>query len=97
VTFVIEPANPQGADALRLLREAAIDARALYPELFAPDSPWPTNPPFSPRGVYVVVYLANRPVGCGTLRELDAQTAEVRRVYVHCEYRRRRHRPQQTG
>ena len=28
MTFVIEPTDPQGADALGLLREAAIDARA---------------------------------------------------------------------
>jgi len=84
----IERVDPQGEAALGLLLEAAIDAHALYPELHAPDAPWPTNPPLGERSVYLVGWQGDLPVGCGALRPLDAATAEVRRMYVHRDHRR---------
>lgn len=74
--------DPQGPDALALLREAAVEARALYPEFFPPGSPWPTNGPVPARGTYLVAYDAGRPVACGALRPLDDHAAEVRRMFV---------------
>jgi putative acetyltransferase len=88
VRLRIECVDPQGADAMALLREAAIDIRALYPELFAPDAPWPTNPPLPERGVYVIAYAGQVPLGSGSLRPLDQDTAEVQRLYVHRDHRR---------
>ena len=83
VTGVIfEIADPQGADALALLRQAAIEARALYPELHRPDAPWPTNPPTPVGGVYLVGYAGGEACVCGALRPLDAQTVEIRRMFV---------------
>jgi len=74
--------DPQGKDALRLLREAAIEARALYPEHFAPGAPWPTNVPTPARGTYVVAYLGEEPVACGALRPLVGTCVELRRMFV---------------
>ena len=34
------------------------------------------------RGAFLVVYLDGAPVGCGALRVLDAETAELKRMYV---------------
>ncbi len=85
----IEPVDPCGADALALLHQAALDARALYPEHFAPDAPFPTNPPAAPRSVYLVAYDGTLPVGCAALRPLAADTAEVRRVFVPAAQRGR--------
>jgi putative acetyltransferase len=85
----IVEADPQGADALALLREAAIEARALYPELFARDAPWPDNPPTAGRGVYLVTYTDGKPVACGALRPIDAEAVEVRRLFVTAAARRR--------
>lgn len=82
-------ADPQGADAMGLLREAAIEARQLYPELFAPGAPWPVNPPTPHRGVYLVAYVDDQPVACGALRPLDAHAVEVRRMFVTHGARRR--------
>jgi len=87
--LVIEDVDPQGADALALLHEASIDARALYPELFAGTSQSATNGPLVERGVYVIAYINDRPLACGALRPLSRSTAEVRRMYVHRDHRRR--------
>jgi GNAT superfamily N-acetyltransferase len=69
-------------EALDLLREAALEARALYPELFAADAPMPTNEPLAPRGVYIVAQQGSRAIGMGAIRPLDGTTAEVRRMFV---------------
>ena len=87
--LVIEQTDPQGATAFGLLREAALEARALYPELHAADAPWPTNPPTPERGVYLVAFLDGAPVACGALRPIDADAAEVRRMFVAADSRRR--------
>jgi putative acetyltransferase len=81
--------DPQGADALALLHDAAVEASALYPELHDPAAPGPTNAPTPSRGVYLVAYLNGEPVACGALRPLDAHTAEVRRMFVRRSHRRR--------
>lgn len=80
--------DPQGAHALALLREAAIEARALYPELHRPDAPWPSNAPTPPRGVYCVAYRRGEPVGMGAHRPVDAEATELRRMYVLKRHRR---------
>ena len=74
--------DPQGSDALNLLREAAVEARALYPELVELNAPWPTNGPTLPGGVYLVAYMEQAPVGCGAIRPLEGGAAEVRRMFV---------------
>jgi GNAT superfamily N-acetyltransferase len=73
---------------MSLLKEAALEARSLYPELIAPGAPTPTNPPRQERAPYFVAFLAGTPVGCGALRPINEATAEVRRVYVLQAYRR---------
>ena len=82
VEHTIRVVNPQGEDALSLLREAAIEARALYPELHSEGAPWPGNSPTPPGGTYVIAYETEIPVGCGALRPIDSATVEVRRMYV---------------
>jgi GNAT superfamily N-acetyltransferase len=82
VQHKIRVVDPQCGDALLLLREAAIEARALYPEFRTEGAQWPGNPPTPPGGTYVVAYDAQVPVACGALRPIDAGTVEVRRMYV---------------
>lgn len=74
--------DPKGPDALLLLRQAAIEARELYPELFDADAPWPSNPPTPEGGTYLVVYESEMPIACGSLRPIDEKVAEVRRMFV---------------
>jgi putative acetyltransferase len=80
--------DPCSETALALLRKGAVEARALYADVAAPDAPWPTNAANGPRDVYVVAYLDHDPVACGALRDLDGRCAEVRRVYVVRQHRR---------
>ena len=89
MNVVIKEVDPQGKDALALLRQAAAEARELYPEFSAPDAPWPTNPPTPNRGTYLVAYLEGEPVACGGLRPLDDAVVEVRRMFVVKHARRR--------
>ncbi|HTV78646.1 MAG TPA: GNAT family N-acetyltransferase [Steroidobacteraceae bacterium] len=84
----IRNVDPQGIDALGLLREASIDARALYPEAFGDTTVDATNGPLVKGGVYVVAYAGDVPVACGALRPWGPEVAEVRRMYVHREHRR---------
>ncbi|HJO04666.1 MAG TPA: GNAT family N-acetyltransferase, partial [Acidobacteriota bacterium] len=34
------------------------------------------------RGALFVAYLEDRPIGCGSIRKLDTETAELKRMYV---------------
>lgn len=87
--LVIKDVDPQGADALALLHEASLEARALYPELFSSDCPPATNVPLGEGSVYVVAYVDGCPVACGAFRPLEDSTAELRRLYVHRDHRRK--------
>jgi putative acetyltransferase len=86
--LAIEPVDPLHLQALALLAEAGIEARALYPELFAPHSPAPTNAPIGEREVYLLAWRDGVAVGCGALRRVDAATCEVRRMFVTRHARR---------
>jgi GNAT superfamily N-acetyltransferase len=90
MSFQLEAVDPQCADALALLREAAIDARALYPEQHTDHDAWPSNPALPERGVYVLARLADgSAVASGALWPLTPTIAELRRMYVHRDHRRR--------
>lgn len=84
----IEAIDPQHPQALTLLAEAAEEARALYPELFAVDAPAPANAPLRAREIYLVAKRNGQAVGCGALRQQDAFTGEVRRMFVARRARR---------
>jgi putative acetyltransferase len=85
----IVTADPQGEAALSLLRQAALEARALYPELHAPGAPWPGNEPTPPGGIYLLAWLDGELGGMGAHRPLDARSTEVRRMFVRESARRR--------
>ena len=86
--LVIEPVDPMHLQALALLAEAGREARSLYPELFAPGSPAPTNGPLGDREVYLLAWREGVAVGCGALRRLDAHRGELRRLFVTLHARR---------
>jgi GNAT superfamily N-acetyltransferase len=78
----VQEVDPLGVEALTLLREAALEARQLYPEFYDPKAPGPTNQPTPPRGVYLVAFAGKEPVGMGAHRPLNCESSEVRRMFV---------------
>ena len=78
----VREVDPLGVEALTLLREAALEAQQLYPEFHDPLAPGPINQPTPPRGVYLVAFAGSEPVGMGAHRPLDAESSEVRRMFV---------------
>jgi putative acetyltransferase len=81
-SLLIQAVDPQHPQALALLREAALEARSLYPELFSPEAPPPGNEPLRAREVYLLAWRDGRAIGCGALRQRDAFTGELRRMFV---------------
>ncbi len=71
-------ANPVGAD-LRAAQQAELDARFGNSD----HEPGPA-PSEADTAVFVVAYekCSGQPLGCGGLRILDAETAEIKRLYV---------------
>ena len=86
--LAVRDGNPHSAEALELLREAALEARELYPELHPPGSPAPTNLPTPPRGAFILATRGGSACGCGALRPYNEHTAELRRVFVRKSARR---------
>ena len=84
----IEARDSLSPEALFLLHEAALEARQLYSDLIDSAAPMPTNRPLRPGDIYLIAFIAGKPVGCGALRKLDDRTAEVRRVYISRQARR---------
>jgi GNAT superfamily N-acetyltransferase len=89
VNLRIEAADPLGAEALALLAEAAAEARQRYPEFFDPAAPPPTNAPLQRRAAFLLAWVDAVAVGCGALRPLEANTAELKRMFVRRGARRR--------
>lgn len=87
--LLIRDVDPQGVDALALLHEASVDAWTLYPELFAESKAEATNGPLPQRGAYVIAYVDGQALACGAFRPIAESVAEIRRMYVHREHRRR--------
>ena len=81
LTLTLEPADTTTSGELQRAFFAEIAAR--YPGWDPSQSqgadPFELGPP---GGAWVVVYIDGRPVGCGGLKALDSETAEIRRVFL---------------
>jgi GNAT superfamily N-acetyltransferase len=85
----LEAADPQGEDATRLLRDMRAEALSRYSDVIDPSAPLPTNDPLVPRSAFLIALLDGQTVGCAALRPVDAEAAELRRIYVVPTARRR--------
>jgi hypothetical protein len=81
-------ADPQGSNAMSLLRQTAIESQRLYPELQGSQDTWPVNDPTPPRGAYFVAYLEGVAVAMGGHRPWHSTSSEVRRMYTCASARR---------
>ena len=71
------------ADASRALIEALnAELSGVYPEPGATHFQLDQEEVTGGRGAFLVVYEDGTPVGCGALRLVDSETAELKRMYV---------------
>lgn len=78
--------DPNGEGATRLIHDLCAELSVRYgtaPSLFSPDEA------LAPRSAFIVARLGGQPIGCGVLRRIDEATAEVKRMYVAPNGRRR--------
>lgn len=81
LTLALEPADSAASRALQ--RAFIADIASRYPGWDPGKSQSAAASDLGPPGgAWVVAYLDGRPVGCGGLKALGAETAEIRRVYL---------------
>ena len=65
-----------------LIQALNVELSAIYPEPGANHFQLDAAETAEGRGAFIVVYRGETPVGCGALRLLDAETGELKRMYV---------------
>lgn len=85
-TIAVGLEDPDGEAARQLIREHCTELTRRYG---TPPSPFLPSEAAAPRTTFVVARLGTEPVGCGTLRQIDDATAEIKRMYVAPAGRRR--------
>ena len=78
--------DPIGEVARHLIHRLCAELSARYG---APPSPFSPAEAAGPRSVFLVARMGGTPVACGALRPIDDTVAEVKRMYVAPEGRRR--------
>jgi GNAT superfamily N-acetyltransferase len=81
-TITIERAELTDDVSRALIDSLNAELSALYPEPGATHFNLSAQEVADRRGTFLVVYRDGTPVGCGALRLLDADTAELKRMYV---------------
>jgi putative acetyltransferase len=82
--------DPRGEIAAKLMRALAEEEARRYHDLGADtfDAFLPEDV-LVPRGAFVLARADGAPAGCGALRPIDADTAEINRMYVEPTARRK--------
>lgn len=81
-TITIERAELTDDVSRALIGSLNRELSALYPEPGATHFELSGREVGDGHGTFLVVYLEGTPVGCGALRRLDADTGELKRMYV---------------
>ena len=68
--------------ARRLIRALDRELSERYPEEGATHFRLDPEEVAEERGVFLVAYAGGEPLGCGAIRRIDPETAEIKRMYV---------------
>lgn len=85
----LHEADPLCEEALGLLKEMRAEALCRYADVIDPSTPPPTNTPLVPRSAFFITRLNAQTVGCAAFCPIDAEVAEIKRMYVISSARRR--------
>ncbi len=78
-TLTIAPEDPIGETARKLIHDLCAEVSERYG---APPSPFSPSEAAMERTIFLVARLGSQPVGCGAIRRIANDTAEVKRMYV---------------
>jgi GNAT superfamily N-acetyltransferase len=84
----VEAADPLGDEAAGLLRQMRAEALLRYGDVLDASVP-ATNQPLAARGAFFIAQVEGKAVACAALHPMGAEVAEVKRMYVIPEARRR--------
>jgi putative acetyltransferase len=85
----IQQEDPLGAVAAQLMRELSAEIALRYSDLGDDGSgSFSPSDALAPRSAFVVARLGGQPVGCGALRPMDSESAEIKRMFVAAKARR---------
>jgi GNAT superfamily N-acetyltransferase len=77
--LTISPDDPIGETARKVIDDLCAEVGARYG---TPPSPFSLSEAAAERTVFLIARLGDEPVGCGAIRRIDDDTAEVKRMYV---------------
>lgn len=84
--LTISADDPIGETARNLIHDLCAEVGARYG---TPPSPFSLSEAAAERTIFLIARLDNQPVGCGAIRRIDEDAAEVKRMYVAPAGRRR--------
>jgi len=84
--LTISPEDPIGETARKLIDDLCAEVGARYGR---PPSPFSLSEAAIERTIFLIARLDKEPVGCGAIRRIDEDTAEIKRMYVAPAARRR--------
>jgi putative acetyltransferase len=79
----------EAPDAQRLIAALNTELAALFPEPGANHFSLAPTQVATGDGAFLIAYVDDAPVGCGAVRRIDADTAELKRMYVDPHHRGR--------
>jgi putative acetyltransferase len=89
MTVDIRRSSLASPDAVRLISELNTELTATFPEPGATHFSLSHEQVAEGDGAFVIVYVDGDAVGCGAIRRLDGERAEIKRMFVSPPYRGR--------
>jgi putative acetyltransferase len=79
--IIVTAENPHSADCLQLIADLTLELSRLYDDDGGADSFNPDDA-LATGAAFLVARLGGTPIGCGAVRPLAPNTAEIKRLYV---------------
>jgi len=88
-TFRVDIVDPRGPEAAELIRELSAELARRYDYIEDGSGGFKPEDALGPRGAFVIGRVGGNPVACGAIRPLEEDVAELKRVFVKVDFRRR--------